>query len=179
MDWGSYAYQCTKEQLEKPMGQTGCEIDKMNELASEKIYGDPRNPNILKMFGFVNVGERAGSGVDKIMTAWAEQNWKKPVFDFSERNDRVTLKLEVGQVVYIPGAADIRNENTNQAKAMAVSKEDKILEYIRQNGSISSQKAADVGGYKSKTGARKLLDKMIEKGLITKIGNGPATKYVI
>lgn len=22
----------------------------------------PRNPNILKMFGFVNVGERAGSG---------------------------------------------------------------------------------------------------------------------
>lgn len=43
---------------------------------------DPRNPNILKMFGFVNVGERAGSGVDKIMTAWAEQNWKKPEFDF-------------------------------------------------------------------------------------------------
>lgn len=55
------------------------------------------------MFGFVNVGERAGSGVDKIMTAWAEQNWKKPEFDFSERSDRVTLKLEVGQVVYIPG----------------------------------------------------------------------------
>ena len=179
MDWGSYAYQCTKEQLEKLMEQTGCEIDKMNELASEKIYGDPRNPNILKMFGFVNVGERAGSGVDKIMTAWAEQNWKKPEFDFSERSDRVTLKLEVGQVVYIPGAADIRNENTNQEKATVVSKEDKIIEYIRQNGSISSQKAADIGGYKSKTGARKLLDKMIEKGLITKFGNGPATKYVI
>lgn len=152
-------------------------------VTKEEFYAggnsDPRNPNILKMFGFVNVGERAGSGVDKIMTAWAEQNWKKPEFDFSERSDRVTLKLEVGQVVYIPGAADIRNENTNQAKAMAVSKEDKILEYIRQNGSISSQKAADIGGYKSKTGARKLLDKMIEKGLITKIGNGPATKYVI
>ncbi|CCY29248.1 putative uncharacterized protein [Roseburia inulinivorans CAG:15] len=152
-------------------------------VTKEEFYAggnsDPRNPNILKMFGFVNVGERAGSGVDKIMTAWAEQNWKKPEFDFSERSDRVTLKLEVGQVVYIPGAADIRNENTNQEKATAVSKEDKILEYIRQNGSISSQKAADIGGYKSKTGARKLLDKMIEKGLITKIGNGPATKYVI
>lgn len=121
------------------------------------------------MFGFVNVGERAGSGVDKIMTAWAEQNWKKPEFDFSERSDRVTLKLEVGQVVYIPGAADIRNENTNQEKATVVSKEDKILEYIRQNGSISSQKAADIGGYKSKTGARKLLDKMIEKGFLVGI----------
>lgn len=30
------------------------------------------------------------------MTAWAEQNWKKPESDFSERNDRVTLKLEAG-----------------------------------------------------------------------------------
>ena len=36
---GKLAYQCTKEQLEKLMEQTGCEIDKMNELASEKIYG--------------------------------------------------------------------------------------------------------------------------------------------
>lgn len=59
------------------------------------------------MFGFVNVGVRAGSGVDKVMTAWAEQNWKKTEFDFSECSDRVKLKLEVGQVVYIPGDADI------------------------------------------------------------------------
>lgn len=128
------------------------------------------------MFGFVNVGERSGSGVDKIMTAWKEQNWKKPEFDFSERSDRVTLKLEVGQVVYIPGVADIRSETISQ---VAMSKEEKILEYIRQNGSISSQEAADVGGYKSKTGARKLLDKMIANGLIKKVGKGPATKYII
>lgn len=113
------------------------------------------------------------------MTAWAEQNWEKPEFDFSERNDRVTLKLEVGQVVYISGAADIRNKNTNRVESTAVSKEEKILEYIKRNGSISSQEAADIGGYKSKTGARKLLDKMIIKGLIKKAGKGPATKYVI
>ena len=37
-------------------------------------------------------------------------NWKEPEFDFSERSDRVTLKLEVGQVVYIPGAADLLTE---------------------------------------------------------------------
>ena len=38
------------------------------------------------------------------------------------------------------------------------------------------QGAADIAGCKSKTGARKLLDTMIEKGLITKTGNGPAIK---
>ena len=106
-------------------------------------------------------------------------NWKEPEFDFSERSDRVTLKLEVGQVVYIPGAADIRNENTDQAELKSMSKEERILEYIRQNGSVSSQQAADIGGYNSKTSARKLLDKMIAKGLIKRIGNGPSTKYVI
>lgn len=138
-----------------------------------------QNPNILKMFGFVNIGERAGSGVDKIMTAWKEQNWKKLEFDFSECSDRVTLKLEVGQIVYIPGVADIRNENTDQAIPNSMSKEERILEYIRQNASISSQEAADIGGYKSKTGVRKLLDKMIANGLIKKAGKGPAAKYII
>ena len=118
-------------------------------VTKEEFYAggnsDPRNPNILKMFGFVNVGERAGSGVDKIMTAWAEQNWKKPEFDFSERNERVTLNLEVGQVVYIPGVADIRNtvEKSEAETITTMSKEDKVLAYIRQNGSISMQKVVE------------------------------------
>ena len=152
-------------------------------VTKEEFYAggnsDPRNPNILKMFGFVNVGERAGSGVDKIMTAWAEQNWKKPEFDFSERNDRVTLKLEVGQVVYIPGAADIRNstDNSETDTAKAMPKEDKILAYIGENGSISMQKVVEICNYKSRTGARKLIDKMMKAGLIEKVGGRNNTLY--
>ena len=154
-------------------------------VTKEEFYAggnsDPRNPNILKMFGFVNVGERAGSGVDKIMTAWAEQNWKKPKFDFSERNDRVTLKLEVGQVVYIPGAADIRNSTEcDEAETMTtISKEEKVLAYIRQNGSISMQKVMETCNYRSRTGARKLIDKMINLDLIQKMGEGNKTIYKI
>ena len=154
-------------------------------VTKEEFYAggnsDPRNPNILKMFGFVNVGERAGSGVDKIMTAWAEQNWKKPEFDFSERNDRVTLKLEVGQVVYIPGAADIRNtkESSGSKITKEMSKEDKILDYIRKNESISTQKVMEICSYNSRTGARNLLDKMVNAGLIEKVGESRKTHYKI
>ena len=154
-------------------------------VKKEEFYAggnsDPRNPNILKMFGFVNVGERAGSGIDKIMTAWAEQNWKKPEFDFSERSDRVTLKLEVGQVVYIPGAADIRNTTENRGNRITkeMSKEDRILDYIRQNGSISTQKVMEICNYNSRTGARNLLDKMINAGLIEKVGESRKTHYRI
>ena len=154
-------------------------------MTKEEFYAggnsDPRNPNILKMFGFVNVGERAGSGVDKIMTAWAEQNWKKPEFDFSERSDRVTLKLEVGQVIYIPGAADIRDttEGDKAETITAMSKAEKVLAYIRQNGSISMQKVMEIGNYRSRTGARKLIDKMINADLIEKTGKGNNTIYKI
>ena len=133
------------------------------------------------MFGFVNVGERAGSGVDKIMTALAEQNWKKPEFDFSERSDRVTLKLEVGQVVYIPGAADIRTstESDEAETITTMSKVDKVLTYIRQNGSVSMQKVMETCNYRSRTGARKLIDKMINVDLIEKTGEGNKTIYKI
>lgn len=134
------------------------------------------------MFGFVNVGERAGSGVDKIMTAWAEQNWKKPEFDFSERNDRVTLKLEVGQVVYIPGAVDLqtnRQADSIEADEMRnLDKEQRVIQYLKSHDSISTQQAMELCEYKTRAGARKLLDKMIYNEILRKTGNGPGTKYI-
>ena len=154
-------------------------------ITKEEFYAggnsDPRNPNILKMFGFVNVGERAGSGVDKIMTAWEEQKWKKPEFDFSERADRVSLKLEVGQVVYIPGVADLRNEEqtVGYKKPLQDEKEEAILQYISQYGSINTGKAAEVCGYKSRTSARKVIDELVEKGYIQKNGKGASIRYSI
>ena len=113
-------------------------------ITKEEFYAggnsDPRNPNLLKMFGFVNVGERAGSGVDKIMTAWEEQNWRKPEYDIALRAERVTLKLQVGQIVYIPGAADLR-ENAQKESEYKYDDEDfgfsgvreSMCEYVNKN----------------------------------------------
>ena len=155
-------------------------------VTKEEFYAggnsDPRNPNILKMFGFVNVGERAGSGVDKIMTAWAEQNWKKPEFDFSERNDRVTLKLEVGQVVYIPGAVNLQtNRQVDSIEADEIrnlNKEQRVIHYLKSYDSISTQQAMELCEYKTRAGARRLLDKMIQNDILKKTGSGPSTKYI-
>ena len=132
------------------------------------------------MFGFVNVGERAGSGVDKIMTAWEEQNWEKPVYDISLKAERVILKLEVGQVRYIPGVADLRREEKveiSETVPIKNEKERKIIEYIKLNGSITTKTVVEICGYITKSGARKLLEKMIQKGMIQKNGDGSATEY--
>ena len=153
-------------------------------ITKEEFYAggnsDPRNPNLLKMFGFVNVGERAGSGVDKIMTAWEEQNWEKPVYDISLKAERVVLKLEVGQVRYIPGVADLRKEEkveSSETVPIKNEKERKIIEYIKLNGSITTKTVVEICGYKTKAGARKLLEIMIQKGMIQKNGDGSATEY--
>ena len=77
-------------------------------------------------------------------------------------------------MVYIPGAADIRNTTeSDEAETMTImSKEDKVLAYIRQNGSISMQKVMETCNYRSRTGARKLIDKMINVDLIEKKEEG-------
>lgn len=110
-------------------------------------------------------------------------NWKEPEFDFSERSDRVTLKLEVGQVVYIPGAADLLTERhvetTKTDEIENLSKEQKVMHYLKNHESISTQEAMILCEYKTRAGARRLLDKMIQNAILRKIGSGPGTKYVL
>lgn len=84
-------------------------------------------------------------------------------------------------MVYIPEAADIRNttESDEAETITTMSKVDKVLAYIRQNGSISMQKVMEIGNYRSRTGARKLIDKMINADFIEKAGEGSKTIYKI
>ena len=60
-----------------------------------------------------------------------------------------------------------------------MSKEDKVLDYIRQNGSISMQKTMKICMHKSRSGARKLIDKMINADLIERSGEKNNTFYKI
>ena len=128
------------------------------------------------------MGERAGSGVDKIMTAWEEQNWEKPVYDIDLKSERVTLQLEVGQVVYIPGAADLRSEVKTSATltlTKLTEKEKLIVEYIEKYGPVSMGKATEICGYKTKSATRKIIAELLKKEMIEKQGNGPATRYIL
>lgn len=39
VDWGSFAYKCTKDQLRKLMQKTHCEIEKIDQMNPDQIYG--------------------------------------------------------------------------------------------------------------------------------------------
>lgn len=86
----------------------------------------------------------------------------------------------MGQVVYIPGAADLKMENEYNSSDLSLArneKEQKIINYLDVNGSITTQIVTKICGYQTKAGARKLLEKMTKNGMLQRIGCGPSTKY--
>lgn len=52
-----------------------------------------RNPRTQKMFAFIGLGEGAGSGFPKILSAWNEQHWRIPELKEDIQLNQVSLKL--------------------------------------------------------------------------------------
>ena len=54
---------------------------------------DPRNKALMKMFNLIGIGERAGSGVPELFSAWEEQDWQEPKIEEKMNPDRTILTL--------------------------------------------------------------------------------------
>lgn len=52
-----------------------------------------RNRNLQKMFMMLGASEKAGSGVDKIVSGWKGLNFMKPILDMKSRPGKVELTL--------------------------------------------------------------------------------------
>lgn len=52
-----------------------------------------RNLELQKMFMMFGKAEKAGSGVDKILSGWKDTNWKLPNIEEKNRPDKVVLRM--------------------------------------------------------------------------------------
>ena len=60
---------------------------------------DPRNSVIIKMFSMLHIGERAGSGIHRIISAWSAAGYENPIIEEHIGNiERTTLTLPLTQV---------------------------------------------------------------------------------
>ena len=104
-----------------------------------------RNPLIQKMFVFIGVGEKGGSGADVITKGWLDNGWKHlPKLREVTHPDRVELTL------FIPTVTD-----------------DKILDNVEKPTIIEKPTIKSLGNEKTDD---KLLDN-VEKTTITASGN--------
>lgn len=62
---------------------------------------DSRNRILQKMFQMIGEGEQAGSGFSKIMSAWREQHWRRPVLREDTQLDETRLDLPT--ISLLPG----------------------------------------------------------------------------
>ena len=54
-----------------------------------------RNKYLQTMFTFLGLAEKAGSGADKIILGWKEQNWKNPYIEEKSKPNKVVLTMQM------------------------------------------------------------------------------------
>ncbi|MFW7382199.1 MAG: RNA-binding domain-containing protein [Oligoflexus sp.] len=64
---------------------------------------DCRNKILQTMFDLVGLGEKAGSGISKILNSWNQQHWKAPLI--KEDHERNTTKLVLPMLSLVPQKA--------------------------------------------------------------------------
>ena len=64
-------------------------------MAMEGGFSDPRNATLMKMFGMIGVGERAGSGVPNIIATWENETQRRPSYKIMYSPERVMCTIFV------------------------------------------------------------------------------------
>ena len=123
-----------------------------------------RNPKLAAVFYRLRLIEAYGTGMPKIMKAYAGAE-VKPKIEVSSNAFKITLPN--------------RNSTSNKAE-MSVgapkSDENLILDFIRSNGSIVRSDVDQLLDVSQAT-ANRILKRMVAEGLIYQDGNGRKTKY--
>ena len=100
------------------MSNPGSMLVSVNEFY-EGQHSVCRNPLLQKMFVFIGVGEKAGSGADVIVKGWVDQKWTKPVIEEHFDPDRVEIVMrmvkEEGAESMPAGKESARSSSTSEA----------------------------------------------------------------
>lgn len=136
-----------------------------------------RNKSLQLMFQMLGVGDKAGSGVDKIRQSWAAEHWQSPSLQETLRPDRVLLILPM--VSMLPEATiqelrarfgtvfeDLSRDEVQAVVTTAI--EDEVTNQRLQE--ILTLHRVDI---------TKLLQGLVRKGLLAPEGFGRWTRYTL
>lgn len=126
----------------------------------------PRNRAIAAAFSAMKLIEQWGSGIPRVIEECKEYGLKEP--------ELIELGMSFRVNIYRP--SEEQNEVVlTQKKKMP--KVEMILEYLEDNGTISTSEVMQLCGYKSRGAARNVLSKMADDNLIKCVGKGAQIHY--
>ncbi len=133
-----------------------------------------RNPSLQQMFMLIGRAEKAGSGVDKIMTGWQESHWRRPFLEIENQPDRVKLTLPMFSV--IPDVV-LNNLNAIYGDVSNLTPDElTVLSFCQIEGSISNQRLQYVLNIHS-SDITTLLKKLCDLEYLESDNNGRWTTY--
>lgn len=136
------------------------------EEARKPGSSDPRNETMLKIFSFVNIGERAGSGMGTIEGGWTAAGYPAPSYDVAYGPDRTTLTLPLV-------SADSTGGRTGKAAGRQLNaNEQAAFNLAVETGRVTTRGAAEATGL-SRQAASALLKRLADRGLLTWHGKSP------
>ena len=141
---------------------------------------DPRNETMMRMFAMVEIGERAGSGMDKIFGGWAWAGYAEPSYEVAYGPDRATLTLPL---VSADSAGEAPSKTVEDRRRPSKRGDDSltdaqraVLNYLEANG--PSRTAEIAQGIKMGTSQTNvLLRGLTELGFVSVSGATNARRY--
>lgn len=136
-----------------------------------------RNKSLQLMFQMIGGGEKAGSGMDKILKGWESQNWRSPLIRDQNQPDRVLVILPM--LTMLPEQSlhylnqqfgdELNNLNSIEIQALVTAHlEGEVTNVRLQNFS-----------YTHSSDLTKMLQNLVRKKFLCPRGQGRWTRYTL
>lgn len=143
---------------------------------------DPRNDAVMRVLSYIDIGERAGSGLPKIFQGWQESGYGRPHIGQSFDPERTTLVLPLGrqepldldikpsestvQILKTDSrSSDSDNSHESGPYASVDARRQEILRYVLEQGMATRAEVSDLLGL-GRSRTSELLNALVRDGLV-------------
>lgn len=136
-----------------------------------------RNPKIQTFFRMIGMGDNIGSGFPTILSAWGEENWRKP--DLSENPDLREVTLRLLTISLMPAeCSSFLQSHFGLAYTQLERNEQIILGTAHLENGVSNTRLQTILNLHS-TDVGKLLSHLVEQNMLVINSRGRWTTYSI
>ncbi len=143
-------------------------------ITLEQIYqggiSDVRNTYIQRIFQFIGLGEKAGTGFVKILRAWDEQSWMRPQVSEDTIMNMTSVKLTYKVNLPKEPSKDLVKDLKEDLVLKLNHNQIKIIELISDNPKITQTILSKEVGINEKN-IRNNIKKLKDLGMLTRIGS--------
>lgn len=136
-----------------------------------------RNPRIQTFFRMIGAGDNIGSGFPTILSAWGEENWRKP--DLSEDTELRQVNLKLWMISLMPQECTEHLQSLFGLKYTRLNKEEQIiLGTAFLEGSVSNARMQSIFDLHS-TEIGHILSGLVESNMLIADKKGRWTSYIL